>query len=247
MTFPMYVSTSERTVSIVGYIDKDDMKDKSKYKNQKGYIDENGQVWIFCEEGKPKCPNEYPFFWYNEDGKVEFSDPPEIVMSAFNEENMVDMSLVNIVEKTEPDEELFDEQEINDMNAASSFFIPVINKEKDDYLKKVVKATIIKKGKDVNKLKSKTNEKYQIPNMKSALMNDTKMSVLYFCIWMNLLGCDFEISVIDNGEDKQNPLKRPIVYQSYNDKIGELINGEVVDNVSNFHEEIDKIIEESEE
>lgn len=246
MKFPGYISTSERTCSVVGYLDKDNMKDKTKYVDQKGYLDEDGQIWLFNQEGKPRYPNEYPFFWFNEDGEAEFSHPTEIILSAFHEDNIKDMSIVSIVEKTEPNEELFDEDEINDMNAASAFYIPIIKPE-DDYMKKVVKAAIIKTGKDINKLKSKTSEKYQIPNMKSALMGKTKMSGFYFCIWMNLLGLDFTISVFDNGEDKQSTLKHPIVYDSHTDKVGELINGDVVDTLSNIKEELDTIINESEE
>ena len=200
LKFPMYVSTNNRTVSVVGLLSKDDKKKKEIYIDQKGYVDDDGTIWIFSGEGKPKCPNEYPYFWFNEDDEKEFSNPPEIILTAFNEENMVDMSLVNIVETTDPNEELFDEEEINDMNAAAAFFIPPINKD-DDFLKKIVKATIIKKGIDINRLKSKTDEKYMIPNMRSALTNNTKMSVKYFIIWMKLLGCEIELAV-KNSDDK---------------------------------------------
>ena len=245
LKFPMYVSTNNRTVSVVGLLSKDDKKKKEIYIDQKGYVDDDGTIWIFSGEGKPKCPNEYPYFWFNEDDEKEFSNPPEIILNAFNEENMVDMSLVNIVETTDPNEELFDEEEINDMNAAAAFFIPPINKD-DDFLKKIVKATIIKKGIDINRLKSKTDEKYMIPNMRSALTNNTKMSVKYFIIWMNLLGCEIELAVKNSDDDVQNPLKYPIVYDSYHNRIGELIDGNVRE-ISEFRKELEDIIKENEE
>lgn len=245
LKFPMYVSTNNRTVSVVGLLSKDDKKKKEIYIDQKGYVDDDGTIWIFSGEGKPKCPNEYPYFWFNEDDEKEFSNPSEIILNAFNEENMVDMSLVNIVETTDPNEELFDEEEINDMNAAAAFFIPPINKN-DDFLKKIVKATIIKKGIDINRLKSKTDEKYMIPNMRSALTNNTKMSVKYFIIWMNLLGCEIELVVNNADENVQNPLKHPIIYDSYHNSIGELIDGNVKV-ISEFTKELEEIIKENEE
>ena len=108
---------------------------------------------------------------------------------------MIDISLVNIIEKTKPNEVLYDEQEIQDMNSAASFYVPIIN-DSDDFLKKIVKNTIIAKGIDINRLKGKTDQKYVLPNMKAALENKTKMSVIYFCCWMELLGCDFQILLI---------------------------------------------------
>ena len=230
MKFPQYVSTNERTVSVVGMVDrKNEEVDEHTYQDGKGYIDENESIWIYCAAGKPKNRNAYPYFWKNDEGKKEFSDPPEIIRKAYSTSNMVDMSLVNIVDNTKPGEVLYNEKEINDMNAAASFFVPVIN-EKDDFLKKIVKSTIIEKGIDINRLKGKTNEKYMLPNMKAALINSTKMSVIYFCCWMDLLGCDFEVTILDNGDTaKSDPLKTPIVYQSYKDGLNKIVNNELVE------------------
>lgn len=229
MKFPQYVSTSNRTISVVGMIDEEnDVKEKGVFQDNKGYVDSKGFIWIYSGSGEPKNKNAYPYFWLNAEGKKEFSDPSDIIKKAYSEENMVDMSLVNIVSTTEPGEQLFNEEEINDMNAAAAFYIPYI-REKDDSLKKIVKATIIEKGIDINRLKNKTDEKYQLPNMKAALNSDTKMSIIYFINWMNLLGCDFEITILDNGSDKTDPLKEPLVYQSYADKISVLLNGALMD------------------
>lgn len=229
MKFPQYVSTSDRTVSVVGMVDKNnEEKETQVFQDNKGYIDEDQFVWIFCSSGKPKNKNAYPYFWLNEEGKKEFSDPSEIIKKAFSVSNMVDMSLVNIVDKTEPGEQLFNEEEINDMNAAAAFYVPTI-KDKDDFLKKIVKTTIIEKGIDINRLKGKTDQKYQLPNMKAALQSDTKMSVVYFINWMNLFGCDFEITILDTGEDKTDPLKNPLVYQSYSDKLSNLVDGDLIE------------------
>lgn len=199
---------------------------KVEYIDGKGYVDENEQIWIFCSEGKPKNHNSYPYFWLDEDGKKVFSDPPELVKKAYCVDRMVDLSVRRIVEATEPGEQLYNEKEINDMNAAAAFFVPTF-REDDDFLKKIVKTTILEKGIDINRLKNKTEEKYQLPNMKSALENMTKMSVIYFYSWMDLLGCDFEITIIDRGDDKTDPLKYPLVFQSYSGKVGKLIDGDI--------------------
>lgn len=196
--------------------------------DQKGYIDQDGYIWIFSGIGKPFSPNTYPYFWFNKDeGKFEFSNPPEEVMKEFTVEKLKDFSNQNIIDVTLPNEVLFDEEEIADVNAGADFFVPYIN-EDDDYLKKIIKNSILKKKIDINRLKAKTGEKYQLPNMKAALRNKTKMSTTYFSTWAELLECGFQIIFFDNGNDKQNPLKFPLVYDSYHDTVGELINGEII-------------------
>ena len=138
MKFPQYVSTSQRTVSVVGMVDKSNTEEKEKgvFIDQKGYIDEDQNIWIFSGEGKPKNANAYPYFWFKKKKKKEFSEPSELIRKAFSTENMKDMSVVSIVENTEANVPLFDEQEIVDINSASAVYIPIIN-ENDDFLKKI--------------------------------------------------------------------------------------------------------------
>ena len=130
LKFPQYISTTERTISVIGIIDKEKFEkeeDKKNYVNVnfthgKGYIAEDESIWIWCDK-KPMNKNAYPYFWYNEEeDKLEFSDPPELMRAAYNVENMKDISLVNIIETTKENEELFNEEEINDLNAAAGFF-----------------------------------------------------------------------------------------------------------------------------
>lgn len=241
MEFPQYISVPQRTTSVVGYVDKDNTeKEKGVFIDGKGYIAEDQSIWIYSGGGEPKNKNQYPYFWLNKDGVKEFSDPDPLIRSAYSMEHLKDMSVVSIIENTDPNTPLFDEQEIEDMNAAAEVYIPIIN-QNDDFLKKIVKTAIIVKGIDINRLKSKTDEKYILPNMKAALQGKTKMSVVYFCCWMNLLGLHFEFTVIDNGEDTTNPLKNPLVYQSSRDALCTLVNGELID----F--ETEKYMEEKEE
>lgn len=221
--FPQYVSGNARAVSVVGYITDTNFN----YEEGKGYLDDSGYVWIFCKNGKPKNSDEYPYFWI-EDENIMYSIPDDEIRDKFNIDNMIDISLVNIIEKTKPNEVLYDEQEIQDMNSAASFYVPIIN-DSDDFLKKIVKNTIITKGIDINRLKGKTDQKYVLPNMKAALENKTKMSVIYFCCWMELLGCDFQIDIIDNGLDSTNKLKTDLIYTSNTDKVYKSINGDLVE------------------
>ena len=252
MKFPQYLIAKDRTIRVVGMIDRN-LKEESKTEEEKteqekideqihdivvkkdnfedgrGYIDEEEYIWIFNKSGKPVNANVYPYFWINDDGEKVFSHPDEETMKAFSIKNMKDMDLETIRITTRPDEVLFDEKELMDMNAASSKFIPIIS-EDDDFLKKTVKKTIIEKNIDINKLKGRTDEKYMLPNMRAALANSTKMSVTYFLYWMKLLGCDFEITVMDDGTDTVDPLKNDVVYQSYKDNVGVVCNNEVVFN-----------------
>ena len=104
------------------------------------------------------------------------------------------------------------------MNTGASLFVP-IDKESDDFLKKIIKTAIKEKGIDISRLKYKMDEKYILPNMKAALQNDTKMSVAYFTIWCELLGLSFSVQVTDNGTDEQDPLKEDLIYTSDADKV----------------------------
>lgn len=224
-TMEKYISTNERCVNVVGTIEKG-KETKGVYQDGKGYIDEDGNIWIYCGEGKPKNKNEYPYFWIT-DGEINFSNPQKLIREVFKVENLTDLSAVTIIDTTIAGKPLFNEQEIEDMNASSSFFVPTIY-ESDDFLKKIVKTVIIEKGIDINRLKVKTGEKYVLANMISALKNGTKMSVIYFLHWMELLGCEFDIQVRDNGED-QDPLKNDLIYISRRDIVSEIVDGEVKD------------------
>jgi len=228
MKFPQYVSASERTVSVVGELDK--KKKKGVYIDGKGYIDKStDQIWIYSGSGKPKNANAYPFFWFNSDGEIEFSDPPELLLKAFNSENLQDLSLVNIIETTVPGEKLLDENAILDMNSAAAVFTPIFY-ESDDFLKKTVKTTILEKGIDINRLKSKTEEKYTVLNMASALKNATKMSGKYFLTWMELLGCDFQLIISNKDDETTDRLKYQLVYDSAKDKVfGITDTGQMID------------------
>jgi hypothetical protein len=198
------------------------------YIDGKGYIDKDGSIWIFCLNKPAKaCRNEYPYFWKNLENDLEFSDPVEEIRDMYVFEKIANFSKVSIIKNTKDNEQLFDEEEINDVNAATSFYVPLL-RSSDDFLKKVIKASIIKKGIDINRLKVKTEQKYVLPNMRSVLDNETKMSTVNFLRWMDLLGLCFDIIIYNDGSDT-DLLKNPIIYQSSRDTLGEIVNGEVID------------------
>lgn len=227
LTFPQYINTSERTVSVNGLMkDKDDSP--SDYENNKGYINSSDEIWIFLNDKPAKnIMDAYPYFWFNEDGEKEYSNPSELMRSIFKIDSLRDISVLNIINTTKPDEQLYNEAEILDINASANFYIPIINKD-DDFLKKIVKLIIIEKGIDINRLKSKTDMPYILPNMKTALQNKTKMSVSYFTAWMELLGCTFDVVIKDNGTDNVNPLKQPYIYDIETNSLSVIINGKEV-------------------
>ena len=275
----MYLSAGDRTISVVGYIYRDDCEDNRSsiygtlklpklksddetdevvaeedveeepklensetYTDQKGYIDQDGFIWIYSASGKPFAANAYPYFWFDEKiSNFKFSDPPEDIKNKFSVANLSKMAIEAIIQNTEDNEVLFNEEEIADVNAGADVFVPCI-KESDDFLKKIIKKVILDKNIDINRLKVKVDQKYQLPNMKAALKNDTKMSTNYYQTWTNLLDVDFQIIITDNGEDKQNPLRWTLIYDSYHDKVGQLINGEIVDTDTgkNIEEEDDE-------
>ena len=108
----------------------------------------------------------------------------------------------------------------------------------------MVKAAIIKKGIDINRLKVKTEQKYVLPNMRSVLDNETKMSTTNFYRWMDLLGVNFNMVISDDGSDSET-LKNPIIFQSGSDSLGEIINGEIVDlNTGAFVMDQDELMDE---
>lgn len=205
--YPAYLAYDSRYMTVLGPLEVDVV-----FKHGKGYV-LNDQVWIFSN--KKPTDSKYPYFWY-EHGKILFGKVRDSIKDAFNVSNLKDLSLVNTVYKTDPKETLYDEEAISDMNAATSIFVPII-KDEDDCLKKLIKEVIIRKKININRLKSRMDKSYSLSNMKTALMNSTKMSVPNFIIWCDLLGISFDIFVQDNGTDQTNPLKDTIHYSSMTD------------------------------
>ena len=201
-----FINSKDRVVNVIGPFNEEE-----NLIDNKGYI-KDGYVWIYIKKKPLIDKNKYPYIYPVDDG-YEFSNPSKENLEGFSEKNIYDLSLMSIVEQTKPTDIMYNEQAINDLNNAASRYIPIVHEE-DDYLKKIVKEAIIRKNVDINRLKSKMQVSYNLLNMKQALEKSTKMSVVYFMLWMEILGLDFEIKIKDNGQDRIDPLKEPLIYSS---------------------------------
>lgn len=192
------------------------------FKENRGYVDEDGYIHIFREHPNP---NELiPWFTIvmKDDGtpKLEFNKRrSEETKNAFRIERIGNLSVKNIIETTKEGEVEYDPEVLNDIARATSTFIPEI-KDTDDFLKKLTKMTILEKDVNVHKYKKQMEKSYQLSNLIQGLSNTTKTSPIVFETWMEILACDFEIRIRDNGSDKQDPLMREIIYKS---STGEII------------------------
>lgn len=75
------------------------------------------------------------------------------------------------------------------------FVVPLT--DKDDPLKRLIKLALDKKRINTKECESKCSSAHLINNMKSALKNDQKTTMLYFMSWCELLDLIFEIKVTD--------------------------------------------------
>ena len=206
--YPLYIKYEKRVYMVLGEITSDDQP----FKNGKGYI-HDGYIWIFSY--KRPDDSKVPYFWY-EHGKICFGKMREPLKEYFSEDKLLDLSFANTVYQMDPNEELYDENVLSDMNSSTSIFVPEIN-EGDDCLKILIKMAIKEKKINVNRLKSRMDKSYSLSNLKTALIGKTKMSVPNFIVWCDLLGLGFNITIFDNQMDEQNPLKHAIEYDSMKD------------------------------
>ncbi len=211
LTYPLCIRSDCRFVTVLGPLSSE----SEPFINGKGYVLDD-RVWIFSRE-KPKS-SEFPYFWY-EHGEIMFGKIRSSIKDDFSVNNLrpSDISdILSAVSKLDPSVPLYNEKALIDINSATSLYIPVVN-VKDDCLKKLIKMSIIDKKIDINGLKSIMQKPYQLSNLKTALANDTKMSITNFIIWCNLLGLKFDIYVADNENDSYYPLKKVIHYCSETD------------------------------
>ena len=225
--FPLYIGTNDITITVQGQIHAFE-KEKTAYDNYtgdsvefvsgKGYIAEDGSIWIYKKE-KPKfAQNRFPCFWLEKDFTKRFSCPPENVRSQFNEKRLIALDTDTIASKSDANKVYYNEQEQDDIDNASEIYRPVI-RDNDDFLKMIVKTVINEKTINITRLKHVTEQSYSVSNMKAALRGTTKMSVLYFSIWAELLGFDYTVTIMDNGTDTIDPLYNTLVYRSWKNNI----------------------------
>ena len=91
---------------------------------------------------------------------------------------------------------------------------PMEISESDDFLKRLVKQIIISKKVQMKDLTHMMDKKYAVTNMKSALVNTTKMTVNNFMLWSELLDFRFIMDIDNISDDASFPLKSSIIYDS---------------------------------
>ena len=210
---------------IYGYIGEVD-----KYIDGKGYIDKNTSRVYICSKNKPPSSILIPVVKVSKDNEViELVEPAHRLPpeeDPFEFKNLIAVDNNTIETTSSVEKELYDEQALADMNAATSMYIPTLN-DIDDALKKCVKYSIIAKGVNVNRYKHSMGTKYGFTNLKAILENKTKMSITNFDKWMELENCSYKIILYDNGGDTSTPLRTPLVYSNERNRIDELSKDDI--------------------
>lgn len=218
-TYPVLVFTQDRTVKVVGEFDSSNIDSEMNFIEEKGYLDtRDNHAWIYVSE-KPRDPNMYPYFWIV-DGECVKSKPTSETYRLFSVNEFVDYSSKRIIEeasKSDDNEPFYEDEVINDLNASSEIFRPVMY-VKDDFLKKSIKTVINNLNISLSKYKSRVKQKYMISNMKSALLSPTKMSTMYFNAWAEMLGLKITM-IIESTDESEDPLDEPYVYLSERDSV----------------------------
>lgn len=228
MKLPGFIFT-DQTFQIVDVFDGE-IKNKYDFEDGKGYVDSNtNNIWIFKSKKPKKDENKYPYMWITDDGVTHFSHYP-IDNGIFHADKLISVNTNEIIENVVNNDNtspVFDDSIINDLNAGSEEFHPVLY-DKDDFLKKLIKTVLNTVSISLNKYKSKVRQKYMISNMKSALMTKTKMSTQYFNAWVEMLGLKMTV-IIESNDDAEDKIPEPLVYLSERDnvfKLSELDNAD---------------------
>lgn len=139
-------------------------------------------------------------------GEVHTSEKKKI----HSVDNIIELNLDRIFEDIKKNADDFNTAEmIEAVNNNAELFIPTINPD-DDFLKYLIKKVIIEKKINLKNYKDKFASQNDLNNMKSGLTHKTKMSVVYFMKWLEVLGVRCKIELTDNGTDKLAPLPEVI-------------------------------------
>lgn len=151
---------------------------------------------------------------YKIDGEYVIEEPRKKDIDKYSVDNINELSKDSIFQSIESaKEEFIDLEDIEIINNNSSSYKPIIT-EDDDFLKYVIKKAIIDKNINLKNYKSRFGNEYSLNNMKSALTKPTKMTVVNFLRWCEILGIKFELTVYDAGLDTMNPLPEDITISS---------------------------------
>lgn len=214
-----------RTIQVVGVVDFDRPGEMVElptdfYMPGKGYLDlSTNCVWIYSLTPYPKNQGvHYPYFWFEED-RVKVTQIDEEMFEKANVENIRCMDIHELIERVPENQTIMNDRIQELVSSGASMVLPVV-KVKDDALKKMVKSELREIMMSISMLPI-IDTKHQVANMRSALLNDTKMSVPYFHKWRELMGRDAYI-VTANKEPDTDGSYHALVYTDSRDMIGHM-------------------------
>jgi len=216
---------SIRTLSVIGVVDFNRPEDmlalgEEYYQNDKGYVDlSTDAVWIYSDEPVLRTQGvHYPYFWFD-GSKIQVSTIDGEMLERCSIDHVKNMNLRAMIRLVSDNQEPNNEKIRELLSAGSSMVLPII-KVKDDALKKMVKAELREIMMSVSNLPV-VDTQHQVANMRSALLNDTKMSVPYFHKWRELMDRDAYI-VTANKVPDANGSYHALIYTDSRDMIGHM-------------------------
>lgn len=204
----LYISIDNDVYPVHGY------NKRNKLKKYHGYIVDN-VVYIYMGKLSKAGKTPKPGIYKNELNEYVFVEPsPDEIENIYSVDHIVEVDEDDILEQVTSNPDMYQQQEdIDIINNNRELFIPNITEE-DDFLKYLVKTTIIEKEINISDYKSKFPSEYALNNMKSGLKRSTKMTVPNFNAWCEILGVKWSITISDKGTDNIAPLKEPITITS---------------------------------
>lgn len=216
---------SIRTLSVVGVVDFGKPADmlalgEDYYQNEKGYVDlSTNAVWIYSEDPVLRTQGvHYPYFWFDET-RIQVSTIDREMLDRCSVDQIRNMNLRAMIKLVSDNQEPANDRIRELLSAGSSMVLPII-KVKDDALKKMVKAELREIMMSVSNLPI-VDTQHQVANMRSALLNDTKMSVPYFHKWRELMDRDAYIITANKTPDASGSY-HALIYTDSRDMIGHM-------------------------
>lgn len=131
---------------------------------------------------------------------------PKRLEHCYDESKIIELDVDEIIKKINT-EDFADDEAVEEALLNGDMMKPVI-KDTDDFLKYIVKRVILEKGVSTSQYKKKFPKSHEFPNLKQGLEKDTKMSIVNFKRWAELLGFDWCITVSDPDDpDKYKDIK----------------------------------------
>ena len=163
---------------------------------------------------------------YSCNGRIFMIDPKtDEEKNMFSEDNIVELN-PDMIYKTikENSDNYISEEELEAINNSTDIYRPIIRPE-DDILKKAAKLIILEKRINPKNYENKTESKWEMSNLKTALNKSANLTFKNFLKILEICGCDFQITISDNGTDRIRPLKKPITLTLSEEKYSKVEEG----------------------